>query len=345
MASSNEINHNIATTSEILASEGKLDDVNPITVAWWNIANAKRDEDMNPLADRLDMIIDQIKKNICPDVLILLEAGRSSKGMTWTEIAGKIEKETGLFYFGIRRINATLMSFGKAVFYNPKTIALDDLNQFWTKNHAGKWSGDHFGNDMLVFDAYPVIDNKVVVDKRLSIAAVHFPMKLDARLQVSQYVRDRAFNFDIVGGDFNTFADDGGQDMINILTFDSTVKDDPDSLEIRKNHRNYALQEMLHPSTEVTFKAFKHDVVEVPNEKLPHKPFDPEIIDETYLTVVEEGPETSKVLFRSWLDHIFATKYLIQRVGFTNIYTEVGEITPASDHAWISIHIMKWQNL
>lgn len=339
MASSNEINHNIATTSEILTSEGKLDDVNPITVAWWNIANAKRDEDMNPLADRLDMIIDQIKKNICPDVLVLLEAGRPSKGMTWTEIAGKIEKETGLFYFGIRRINATLMSFGKAVFYNPKTIALDDLNQFWTKNRSGKWSGDHFGNDMLVFDAHPVIDNKVVVDKRLSIAAVHFPMKYEARIQVSQFVRNCSHNFDVVGGDFNTFADDGGKSMIEIITASECVDDD---------HNDYALQEMLDESTKMTFKAFDHDVVEVPNHKLPKGFSDPENDNtdtEPYFTIIEQGPETSKVLFRSWLDHIFATKHLIKRAGESNIYTQVGEITPASDHAWISIHIMKWQNL
>lgn len=298
-----------------------------IKITWWNIANAKRDEDMNPLADRLGFIIDEISA-LQTDVLILLEAGRPSKDLTWTEIAGKIEKGTGLTYLGIQRINATPMSFGKAVFYNLNTVVTNMFTQEWTSRKYGKWSGDHFGNDIIFFDVHPVIDQKVIINKHFRVAAAHLPMKLEARLQVSKWVRHNAGrSFDIIGGDFNTFKDDGGPKMITSITTCSNLTTD-DSL---------TLQEMLPQDTKFTFRAFSHDVVDVPNERLKYIG--------KHSAVVEEGPETSKVLFSSWLDHIFATKRFIGKIGKESIMTQIGKITSASDHAPISLTILDWRNL
>jgi hypothetical protein len=105
-----------------------------IRVGCWNIANAKRDETMsNSLIDRLPKIIGNIKKEN-PDVLILLEAGCPSKGVSWNKMALMIEESTHLRYEGTKKLNPTEDSFGKAVFYNLKVVAIKDFYQYWTTN-------------------------------------------------------------------------------------------------------------------------------------------------------------------------------------------------------------------
>lgn len=303
--SSYTLNPNIAATLDTQRDENcKIDCARKVYVR--NIGNAARDEQHCPLGSRLAYLLDDIK-NEKPDVVILLEAGRSSNGMNWTEIADTIERDTGLFYGGIKRINATRMSFGKAFFYNPDTVAVGDFNQHWTGD--GVWSGDYFGNDIVTLKIYPVALSKVLVDAPFTVAAVHFPMKLDARLKTSQWLVEHFHLFDAVAGDFNTFEDDGGPEMLEIIKHDAHLVS-------------------LLPPHVITFKAFLHDLVDVPNEKLAG--LNPSCV------VVENGPTTSKVLFSSHLDHCFLNTLAMpeKEIKFS---ARVSEITRASDHAAIII--------
>lgn len=304
-----EYNPNIASTIASVRDEKGCFDGN-IKIYTRNIGNAARDEAHTPLADRVLGIIDDILEER-PDVVILLEAGRPSGSMSWTEIAAWIEKETGLFYGGIKRINATLWSFGKAFFYNPNTVAVGKFWQHWTG--GCDWSGDGFGNDIVTLDVYPVVDKKVLIDGMFTVAAVHFPMKLDARLKTAQWLVANSNLFTVVMGDFNTFEDDGGPEMIKIITAEMNLVS-------------------LLPPDVITFKAFPHDLVEVPNEKL-------ESLNSDFVVVGECGPDKSLVLFSSHLDHCFwnVQNGLPKNLGA--YVAHVGKITAASDHAPIILKV------
>jgi hypothetical protein len=70
------------------------------------------------------LIEDFLKMNTNPDILILLEAGRSSKGHSWTEMAFLIEIGLGLMYQGInqttiQRINPSfVLSINSYIFFS-----------------------------------------------------------------------------------------------------------------------------------------------------------------------------------------------------------------------------------
>jgi hypothetical protein len=296
-------NSNIARTS---------DEMHQRRVACYNIANAVRDEKEMPLAPRIPLIIDVINHaNL--DAIILLEAGRSSGGKTWSRMAAEIEEGTGLEYMGIYLVNATQAPFGKALFIRRATMAVKTYNRAWIgKTLISSWGGDGYGSDVVMADLYPVIDGKVVVNQHINLWAAHFPMRRDARLDASRALRDALTADTIVMGDFNVFENDGGPEMIDIIT----------SRHGSAEHwKEVPIKELY------TFDAFVHDVNEIPASNRHSLPVGS--------TIVFENPEkgTIGVRFVGKLDRVFAHSNVM--VFGTETYFSDPK---ASDHALVVVN-------
>ncbi len=309
-----------------------------MNVVTWNIANAARDEARSPLAFRLDNIIRVListNKSTPIDALVLLEAGRPSQGLTWTEMAAKIEKETGLSYIGIWRINATPMSFGKALFIDRERVAVNNIRQFWTDKSDEYWVGDYFGNDILTFNLHPVCFEsssfRVVRNVDLIVGIVHFPMSLEARLQLSEYLNDIGHIAQLWMGDFNTFEDDGGEKMIDIIT----QKGNPYA---RKN-----LVEHHDEEAPYTFRAFPHDLISKPEEFRSRMSKHSEVVGDAVDGVIQ-------VRFASTFDRVFTKCDMECKVKVFSpivIDPEDGDEMVASDHspvmATTKLFIPRWK--
>ena len=297
---SEQVNSNIAMFADGLAC--------PLKIVCWNIANAKRDNDYHPLLDRIPDVIATLL-DISPDVFIWLEAGRdcvseSGDVVTFTEIAVRVQKETGLRYAGIDMLNATASPFGKAVFYNPQTTFVNKHAQQWTTDNSEIPSGDAYGNSMTTVIVYPVVKGRVVIDSSVSVCAVHLPMKRSARMQVCKFLTETARvnnrMTDIIIGDMNTFPDDGASDMISVLEEHFT--------------------EALPADTAMTFHAYSHDKVTVQNNMLHTMPL---------AEIVSTGETESVVIPVSWLDHCMVDRDY-QGAVTASVYLNV--IGSPSDH-------------
>jgi len=286
------INSNIAT----YAAGNKY----PLKIVCWNIANAKRDNDYYPLGDRIPGVIAALR-DMSPDVLVWLEAGRDNMHngsvVTFTEIAARIQKETGLVYAGIDMLNASASPFGKAVFYNNKTAFVNKLAQRWTTDPFP--SGAHYGNAMTTVEVFPVSDSRVVFDAMIRVGAVHLPMNLEARLQVCAFIKNCG-DVDIVMGDFNTFPDNGASEMLNVLSEQFT--------------------EALPADTEVTFHAYEHDTITIRNDLLGVMPL---------ARVISSDVDNSVIVPVSWLDHCMVNR---EYRGDVTASVYAGIIGNTSDH-------------
>lgn len=290
-----------------------------LTVGCWNIANARRDEEYTPLSTRIRKIADHLLKHPEIDVMVLLEANRPSGGRSFTSFAAEIEDVTGLRYIGVKYLNATENSFGKAVFVRPNKIFVSAFDQIPTGEsevHPLREStvrdytvatGNYFGNDIVIVKAHPVADdNRIIRDKSVSVGIVHFPMGREDRLQVSRWISDVHNNHvDVWMGDWNTFPDDGGDEMIGIIT------------------EKYP---MVPKTKDFTFRAFPHDLI--------RKPIDFVIPDGS--EVVREDEESKMVRFRSCLDHVFVNPTFNDSVG----EAVVSDLVDASDHALITVEVV-----
>lgn len=257
-----------------------------------NIANAKRDDEHNPLCDRIADICGHINRAPTPiDALILLEAGRPSRGISWTSMAASIENFTGLHYVGVRMLNATENPFGKALFIRRSTLALSGMAQRWISQQEHHWDGPHFGLDYLEMIFHPVVQEHAVIvsgrdpelltrvirDRSVSFAAFHFPMDRASRMKAADYINQDQCS-DVLVGDFNTFPDDGGPEMIKVITSSC-----------------YRRKKMPAP---YTFKAFEHDLVRKPADFRSQ-------VNEHSEIVQENDDGTLSIRFASTLDHIF----------------------------------------
>ena len=300
-----------------IAKKSDSSELYRLHVVFRNIANAQRDEAgaalpwtdgkeilSSPLAKRLDVLIKDIKELDPPaDALFLLEAARPSQSMSWTEMAARIERETGLTYVGVTHINATAMSFGKALFVNRKTTAVRKFHQLWVSDTPEIPSGDYFGTDALEVHLSPVVHDRIVVDRVMRCMALHAPMALSSRLAFASWVRKHAEDADIFFGDTNTFPDDGGPEMLRRITEDGALVD-------------------VTPKVDRTFFAFPQDVMAYPASTQ----FPPDTC------IAHATDDTVWVRHASVLDRCFARSRL-------PVHVEVHPITPASDHAAVSIRV------
>lgn len=273
--------------------EKKTEERRELKIVCWNIANANRDEQCNPLGERFDRIIQQMK-DMEPDLVCLLEAGRPSMGKSWTFYASLLEEATGLVYAGIKyaaphnHLVNRPFSLGKAFFYNPKTTSLASIDQHYIPppptmiteaSRRTPWVDPrHNGNDACIVSAWISKNSdgfKLDEAVRVQACFVHLPMDLHSRLESTDWLTSSKISgqVDVIMGDFNTFPDEGGPEMMERLT------------------RHY--RETLPANTKLTFSAFENDVCKKPKDT---------ILDEA-CKVVAVDEEFIYVRFASWLDH------------------------------------------
>lgn len=290
--------------NSLITSVAREDETPQVKACCCNIANAIRDESEYPLHKRLDEIVKMINEQN-PDVLILLEAGRSSGGKSWTRLAMEIEEGTGLIYVGIYLVNATDAPFGKALFIRKSAVAVKSFDRAWIGDTLmNTWGGDRYGSDILQVILHPVQDGKVITDRAINLWAAHFPLGRDARLAASQALADAITDNTIVLGDFNCFHTDKGPEMIQTITSRWT------------EHKLDCLW---------TFSAFPHDIVDVPAKIRDNLPEGSEVVAEN------EEKGTITVRFVGMLDRVFSSK----DVNVEQTHTAFSD--KASDHALITV--------
>lgn len=257
-----------------------------------NIACASRDEEKNPLAERLVQLIDDIKTS-APDVAVLLEAGRSSKEWSWSRMAEFIETQTGLTYMGLSHANASERPFAHAVFVQRKTghvVSIANAMSYRTTLPGGVQATIVTVKPVAV-GAYP--------HDCVSIGAIHMPMGIEGRRAGVEWLVANKERASFWAGDFNTFPDDIGPWMMERLE-DAGFHDVP-------------------CTQPYTFSAFTHDTLTVPIEKreLLHPMC--ELLEETE-THVTVRPV-------SVLDHVFTLDNILVDISAAFLPP-----SPASDH-------------
>lgn len=219
----------------------------------------------------------------CPvDIIVVLEAGRSTQGQRWSKIQRKIEKETGLVSYGCYPVNNTGNPMGKHVFYNPNRVFIQSVTQEWVP--CGKnIGGPGYGQSSLRITVRPVISGKVIVDHAAIVYATHLSMNEEARMAAVEYfakLPQKYLKLTVIG-DMNTFPDSSGPEMI-------------------KKMIAAGFRECLPDNTQYTFSAFPTDTLSVPTETLatfhPHS----QVIRELDNNMTLVRPVT-------WLDHSFST--------------------------------------
>lgn len=272
-----------------------------IGFATFNIANSAGDAKYKPLdEERLREIIKEMNKvKGKVSVFALLEAGRAG----WATKAAAIAEGTGYLYHSCHLLNATPMSFGKALFYDPERVAIHHVVQTWLDmDDPDNWGGAYFGNSILLIHVQPVVDQKIVLDATIRFAAVHFPLGLKDRLEAAAWVAYHGGFAEVWSGDFNTFEDEGGPEMIEIITKNGLKKTTPQGA--------------------ITFRAFEHDKVPKSVDVIP-------TLNELS-TYVPHPDDPTKILvnYAGGLDHTFVDPNL-------ECKTVVCPLTDASDHALI----------
>ena len=292
---------------------------NDIHVVVWNIANAKRDNLLNPLIRRCDFIIQTIKKMQVEqsgiDVLVLLEANRASTDSngqvhSFTSIANRIENETGLVYLGIDIMNASgMMSFGKAIFIDINRVYVNKLGQKWASETPDICSGPYLGSSITHLRIWPVSDAKCVINKHFDLGVLHFPMALQDRMEVVKFLQTQ-LKFDLIMGDFNTFPDDGGPEIIDLLS--------------QRGYQNCLPLDCLR-----TFHAFPHDLLKINGTEL-HR------LEKLKQSLFIKKNDDGSVVLRpvSWLDQCMRNteSRLLTKCSAQVIDISVNDHDAPSDH-------------
>jgi len=244
-----------------------------LKICVYNIANARRDNEKSPLYSRLPNIIKYINI-VNPDILVLLEAGRSSSdGETihsWTSMAATIEQATGLTYEGVWRMDSSLMAFGKAVFIRYSSIG--NGRNVAISNEIIQPQNEFYGSVLKLRIQH--------AEAVTNVGVVHFPMPLKKRMIHSEWVASHAAEYDVVVGDMNTFSDDGGAEMLKVMA-------------------SAGFHEQLPADTKYTFKGFLHDQIVVSKKNMKYHP------DSRVISVDDETGNVT-VVPASWLDHVLS---------------------------------------
>ncbi len=235
-------------------------------------------------------------------------------------MAALLEKLTNLSYVGIKLLNATGMCYGKALFIRQSTIAVKDFIQFWTTQTLSPWSGDYYGNDVVIASFYPVVQDetldgkiatRVIRNSSVAVSAFHFPMKTDERMKVSHWMNEHLVRFASVAmGSFNTFPDDGEDvKMLEAITAGEHI------------------QEVV-TNDEITFQGFSNDLVKKPADFRDKLNAHSEVVSEN-----EDG--TINVRFASKLDRVFNVFFDNEVEKGCALFAKVLPITEASNRSCV----------
>lgn len=276
-----------------------------LTVYVQNIACSVRDEQPQGLSlwDRLEPLMENIRQ-VNPDVAILLEAGRSSQGHSWLEMACLLEKGTGLTLVGLLHANGSVNPFAHAIFVNRKTARLASCVNIPVPVPP---EGPGFDCSLGLSTFNPVVEGKVCYHFQVKVCSVHMPMGARDRMRITQWLADNYAQADMLLGDFNTFPDDMGPEMLAIL--------------------KQAGLRHLPCNLDYTFQAFPNDQLQVPVEKRQSLHPLAEIVAET------EAHLTVRMV--SILDHIF----LNPGEGRHRMEGHFCPLTEASDHCAMTVRV------
>jgi hypothetical protein len=232
-----------------------------------NIDNSQRDETFNPFFKRMPAIVEQINnspKKI--DVLIILQAGKTSCGHTWEYMAEFMASKTGLKYIGCQYKERGFL--GKAVFIREETTAIFDLRrkeiQTVIKHPNGNTStlfyvskDDHpgFTNDFIEFNVHPVVHELTVDrtktwactirDMKVRIAACEYPRLISNREKTNDCMVSQT-ECQILMGDFKSFKHLGGHEAVQLgLSSKFTIK---------------------HTNSKYTYQAYEYNPIQLSSE-------------------------------------------------------------------------------
>lgn len=303
-----------------------------IKVVYRNIACSKYDEMNNPLWDR---IIEMSKeyKSLEPDILILIESGRGSKGHCWEEIVKIIENETNLKYKGVKRVGTKETALGKSIFINTKTIDLVNFDQYWMNLDNNKIH-NFSTNDQLPFDDGPdviTVTIKSLVylndeqNRTFTIGVVHLPKSRDKRISMVDWLIQNRYLFQIILGDFNTFPNDGSYIFfhLSLQTLIFQLINYLGGPEMIKKLDQYMIP-LLKEDKKPTFRGFPNDIISVNNNDLEH--FKDSLI-------IEKGENETKIIPSGQLDHVYLSDKKL------SCKSSICYLTNTSDHASLIVNI------
>jgi hypothetical protein len=275
-----------------------------LKIIYLNLANAERDTDFAPLYNRLQNIINLINLET-PDCVVFIEACRPSKKpdgtiISWSSMIGIIEDGINLKMrqVTVKHNNSTVNPFGFSILARPNRVYVHDVQQLMLCPNG-------FGSFGLKFTLSPVVDdNKINLLYQVNCVAVHLPMNPNDRIIVCNNLigLNEIIPIDLLFGDFNTFCDDNGPTMLELLQskFKSVITD------------------MTIPS----FYPFPHDPLIISKDKLKY--FDKYIL-------LDENIETNivKIQALSRLDHCFTStnKYSVE----CQIYNQEKDMNKLND--------------
>lgn len=147
-----------------------------------------------------------------------------------------LSSELNMAIASLDRVGVTDLSFWRLTLYNQDKLFHFGSELFWIneeRDYKVPKTPHQWGN-LVVRSTFAPFTPKVLSrtpgsadtqslyyapDKTFSVVNTHFPLDRCQRMQTSEFVRDleQKGDFQLVVGDMNTFYDDGGQDMIEIM--------------------------------------------------------------------------------------------------------------------------------
>jgi hypothetical protein len=253
----------VAAAAAAVAPEAAKD----MTVLFFNIANATADDSDVSRAGgynfpaRLPLVI-QILKQRRPTVACLLEV-RNCIGMTVEEILFRICTETSLRVAQDIGMNPTPRTMHRVTLYDPDVVFPIRTASPWCGSLSNVPSGAEDPKrpysigvragivEFAVRASSDPLNPGLAAGLNFTTVCMHFPLGAENRLETARWLvkdLDRFTYYQrqrvVIGGDFNTFMDDRGQEQIDIL-----------------------LEQYTHCSSHIkeTFLTFPHDPFAVKN--------------------------------------------------------------------------------
>lgn len=179
----------------------------------FNIANAGNDE-RNPtyrLGMRLSAIATELKSAgednmaiICIQEIRPCLNKNGDAIMSIDELSSFFKECTGMEIASLTKSRTKENPFHNLTLYQPKILTLVSVDIMYPTGHVISQSN-------FALAVSPAIT--------LSVVNVHFPLGRTDRIAASEFVKDlpRNGNCQVVLGDMNTFPDDGGEEMMEIM--------------------------------------------------------------------------------------------------------------------------------
>ena len=212
-----------------------------LSVLFWNIANAKADNSPESCANGFDFPsrfphIIRILQEQAPSVACLIEV-RTCPGLSVQVIIARICEATGMQVALQVSVNPTEDAMWRVILYDPKVVYPLRTSAPWCSETPFRPSGGFrdpsrphaIGVRAAIVEfgiraSSDPRDPKLIELKEFKVVAMHAPVERQARMQMAEWM-ERSLHLhtswdgprEIIGGDFNTFMDDGGAEQLAIM--------------------------------------------------------------------------------------------------------------------------------